>query len=206
MASVGDLLMGSAGADGTRGLTDPWRIAVQGDRIVATPLPRIGPGASEASFAFSDTAMVLGRRIVDPKTLERANRSTKAEHDGIGGSPVLAGKYLFCWSGPVGSGDGFGRNRQDRLNECRYDIHDLADPANPKPVSSNNMIGDSAMPPDIMDKHFPEMARNPDLKLATIGGYYGLGGFFGLRVVGPVFHGNRIYIQSVSSLYCIGEK
>jgi hypothetical protein len=82
---------------------------------------------------------------------------------------------------------------------------DISDPAHSRTLPGRNLLGGADMPPDILDKHFPGVASNPSLKIHLLGCYHGLPWWFGTRMSGVTAKGNRLYIQSVSHLYCIGE-
>jgi hypothetical protein len=140
--------------------------------------------------------MVGAGKLVDPTTGQVLATVPR-------GTPSIAGKYLVI---AEDLNNANGRDRQDRLCLAKFSIVDVTAPTKPVTVSQNNYLGTAAMPVDIADTFFPAVAKNPDLKALTLGGYHGVTSVFGVMMSGVTAHGSRLYLLSQSHLYCIGEK
>lgn len=201
VAGSGDLVFKTWGGDCSAPPAEVWQLkSAAPDKVEVTARPSIPFSNSHGPFALSDKALILGGKggcwTIDPRTGKESGRVP-------GGTAAIAGKVLIQASNQVGDN---GRNRQDRMCLASFTITDISDPAKPKVLSDKNLLGTSDMPVDIMDTYFPAIAKNPELKKLTVAGYHGVGCTFGVRLGGVTAHGSRLYIQSNSHLYCIGEK
>jgi len=177
--------------------TSIWPLRFDGEKL-AVEEGFVSEGkAGQGPFVLSDRLAVLGALLVDAATGKKI-----AALPGMlkNGAPALAGNHLI-----VARSDGDQREREDRMVLAKFAVFDVSDPAKPKLVSDRNLLGGAGLPSDIADKYFPEF-RRPEMKQFAIGGYLGIGGYFGVRTSGVTAHGRRLYIQSQTHLYCVGEQ
>jgi hypothetical protein len=111
---------------------------------------------------------------------------------------VIAGRYLIAPSDQI---EPYGRNRDDHKAMRSFVVVDLGDPARPKVVARNNLLGYADPPADIIVSAY---LKDFD-PYSFAGCYKGTASCFSM-MGGPVPHGNRLLIQSTAYLYCIGEK
>ncbi len=151
----------------------------------------------QGPFALSDKVLAQGK-VIDAQTgklLADLGRPTSA---------IIAGRYLMLASFP--------ENKKQDGNEMlalTVNLYDLADPAKPKPAGSN-IIQARGYTPDISGKYFPRFAAEPALRrwgaLGTDSStYQGIGFYYAIRTSGLTAHGGRLYLNSPSWLYCLGE-
>ncbi len=103
------------------------------------------------------------------------------------------------------------RDGQNSFNRIREDFRLVAAfateetctvPLGTTLLSDNNLLDGSELPADrVFDTHLKGLDKQ-----VNIGCYQGLPPWFGCRVGGVAAHGNRLYIQSVSALYCVGPE
>jgi hypothetical protein len=141
-----------------------------------------------------------GTTLVDAATGKERSELPRAFRGGVA---TLAGNLLILARNDVDAVNA--RMREDRMTIASFAVFDVSDPARPRLVSDRNLLGNADMPRDIADKYFPDF-RKPDLKIFALGCYRGLGSYFGVRTGGVTAHGARLFIQSQTHLYCIGEK
>jgi outer membrane protein assembly factor BamB len=96
----------------------------------------------------------------------------------------------------------FNRVREDFAVTAEFAVIDLKDPAKPRVITRNNLLGGDDLPADVI---FDTYLKGFDKKV-NIGCYRGICAWFGCRVGGVVPKGSRLYIQSSVGMYCIGEK
>lgn len=144
------------------------------------------PGQLIGAGAFHDP--VTGAQILD-SSLPLVNE--------VGN--VLAGDIQISRDGQ----NSFHRRREDFRVIVAYATEQTqAKPPGSSLLSDINLLDGSDLPADrVFDTHL----KGLDKKL-NIGCYHGLPAWFGTRVGGVVPHGNRLFIQSVSALYCIGPE
>jgi outer membrane protein assembly factor BamB len=107
---------------------------------------------------------------------------------------VVAGKYLIL-------ANGSDRLGADKKRMVCYTVVDIGDPAKPKIVSENNLLGyDDPTADIILRTYFKEL--DP---FQFMGCYLGVAGYVH-EMGGPVPHGNKMLIQTSAYMYCIGEK
>jgi outer membrane protein assembly factor BamB len=205
ISGTGDLIFKTWGGDCSAPPCETWQLKVTGpDTVEAIQRAPIMASNSHASFALSDTTLVLNRRLVDPSTGGwQTGKTDRKAVDVAGGTSAIAGKYLIQATDTAGDS---ARTRADRMALATFTLVDISDPANPRALPGVNLLGGADMPPDILDKFFPATAADPALKVHTLGCYHGLPSWFGVRMGGVTAHGNRLFILSNSHLYCIGEK
>lgn len=197
IGSSGSLVFKTWGGDCTAPPCENWELKLTGpETLEIVTRPMIPFSNSHGPFAVSAQALVLQGKLIDPV-------SAKVLADVPKGTTSIVGTHMVIANDLVNAN---GRNRQDRMCLASFTIVDIADPANPTVVSRDNILGSAAMPADIMDKYFPSIASSPDLKALTLGGYHGVSAVFGVFMSGVTAHGDQLYIQSQSHLYCIGAK
>ncbi len=111
-------------------------------------------------------------------------------------APVIAGT---CLVGGI-CGEKM-RTRSDGACTTPMKVWSLASPL-PWLVCELNLVGDATLPTDPIWNHYLkpagyDLARN-------VGNDHGIFGFFGNRLGGVVPQGDRLYLQSMTHLYCIG--
>ena len=117
-------------------------------------------------------------------------------------SGVVAGRYLIFWTeAHPGSNSSGGRTAAQPDAMLRFNIFDLSDPKNPKPVANNNLIGFKEPPADLVVRTYLK-EFDP---YGFMGCYKGTANYCAM-MGGPVPVGNRLLIQTSAFLYCIGEK
>jgi outer membrane protein assembly factor BamB len=205
IAGSGDLVFKTWGGDCSAPPCESWQLKPVGtDTLEAVERPPIPFSNSHGPFALSDKALAMGSVLLDPRTGARLTGKTDRKSPDVpNGTTTIAGNYLIQTTDLTGS---WHRSRPDALALALFTIVDISDLAKPKVVSSNNLLGSDAMPPDIVDTYFPEVGKNPAWKGHLLGCYKGLPWWFGVRMSGVSAHGARLYILSSSHLYCIGEK
>jgi len=205
LCGIGNLIFKSHGSKLT---LESWELKVATDgKLEAVARPTIPFTSSQWPFALSDQVMQISGKaggLLDPftgKVLEPFNGKVLGIMPKA--TPTIAGKTLILAQEEVNPS---GRQRQDRMNLCRFGTFDISDPAKPKLLSAKSLLGTASFPVDIADTYFPAIAKNPDLKALTLGAYHGVAPGFGVYMAGVTAHGNRLFILSQSHLYCIGEK
>jgi outer membrane protein assembly factor BamB len=110
-------------------------------------------------------------------------------------SGVVAGRHLIFWT-EANSG---GRTAAQPDAMLRFQIFDLSDPKNPKPVANNNLIGFKDPPADLVVRTYLK-EFDP---YGFTGVYSGTASYCAM-MGGPVPVGNKLIIQTSAFLYCIG--
>jgi hypothetical protein len=201
VASTGDLVFKTFGGDCSPPPCESWQIKPTGNGIEALLRPAIPFSNGHGPWAMSPQVLVLagkgGCHLISPITGQVLGTVGKK------GTATIAGNTLILAEELVNPN---GRERKDRVCLCAFTTIDISDPAKPKVISDKSLLGSAAMPTDITDTYFPAIAKNPDLKALTLGGYHGVAPGFGVYMAGVTAHGNRLFIQSQSHLYCIGTK
>ena len=107
------------------------------------------------------------------------------------------------WRGPMSYGGGQGGEGRptDRKAMVRLGVVDISDPKAPKIIADRNLLQEEQPPADIFIEKY---LHGIDPFLFT-GCYLGSASFFGCYMGGPVPSGNRLFIQSVRHLRCIGD-
>jgi outer membrane protein assembly factor BamB len=196
IGSIGDLVLKTWGGDCSPPPCESWQLKVTGNEVTATARPSFAFPTSHGPWAISDRVMVGAGKLVDPTTGQVLATVPR-------GTPSIAGKYLVI---AEDLNHANGRDRQDRLCLAKFSIVDVTEPTKPVTVSQNNYLGTAAMPVDIADTFFPAVAKNPELKALTLGGYHGVASVFGVMMSGVTAHGDRLFILSQTHLYCVGSK
>jgi hypothetical protein len=83
----------------------------------------------------------------------------------------------------------------------RYAVTDTANPQAPKVVSNRNLLQEPGPASDIYVEQYLD-GIDPFL---FAGCYHGSASYFGCVMDGPVAGGNRVFVQSVCHLRCIGD-
>jgi len=107
------------------------------------------------------------------------------------------------WRGPMSYGGGQGGQGRptDRKAMVRLGVVDISDPKAPKTVADRNLLQEEGPPADI----FIEKYLHGIDPFLFAGCYLGSASYFGCYMGGPVPSGNRLFIQSVRHLRCIGD-
>lgn len=201
LTSIGDVVFKTYGGDCSPPPCESWQIKTTGTGIEAVVRPLLSFSNSHAPFALSDQVLVLrgknGISLINPADGQVLSNIQAS------GNATIAGKTLIFANELVNTN---GRERKDRMCLCSFTTVDISDPTKPRVISDKSLLGSAAMPADIADMYFPAIAKNADLKALTLGGYHGVAPGFGVYMAGVTAHGSRLYIQSQSHLYAIGER
>jgi hypothetical protein len=194
LTAIGNqVLRGSAG-DNFSPPVSVWPMQFNGKTLeVGTGF--VLPGAGQGSFSVGGRLAVIDRKVCEWSTRKQLAQLPRE----VSGETTLAGNLLIS---PRGH-DRVDMTRSDLLSIADFSVIDMSDPTAPRTVSTCNRLGDSAMCADIADKYFPEF-RKPELRQFALGGYNGIGAYFGHRLGGVTAQGERLYIRSQSHLYCVG--
>lgn len=93
------------------------------------------------------------------------------------------------------------RLREDGAATTPFFVVDIRDPRKPRMVADNNLLGGPELPRDrIIDTYFPDVDKK-----RFVGAPAGVAPWFGCRNGGVMPMGNRLFIQSATHLYCIGD-
>jgi hypothetical protein len=137
-----------------------------------------------------------------------AARSSDGQTEVYGVGFTVIGKYLMSpdligseSDSPYPAVDGQGRRRADQLMAERLTIVDVGNPSAPQPIKSDNLLGTTEYPNDL---YYDNYLNGDGLEKAWCCGQVFYSGF-GLRTAGPTALGNRLWIQSATHLYCIGD-
>ena len=107
------------------------------------------------------------------------------------------------WRGPMSYGGGQGGDGRDtdRKAMVRLGVVDISDPKAPKIIADRNLLQEEEPAADIyVEKYL--YGIDP---FHFAGCYRGSASFFGCFMGGPVPSGNRLFIQSVRHLRCVGD-
>ena len=183
-----------------------WELKVMGDGgVVATAQPTIPLRKGQAPFALSDRVLMGTSRngglhcLADPHT---GVTISTVPFTGSG-TAAIAGNTLVMTNEEVNPD---GRTRLDRMNLLAAATFDITDPVSPRVLSSRCLLGTDALPVDILDTYFPNVAKNPDLKIMLLGGYHGIAPGFGVYMAGATASGDKLFILSQTHFYCIGSE
>lgn len=115
-------------------------------------------------------------------------------------SGVMVSRDQVVWAYD-GSDNGYARDRADGLALMNFRVYDLSSRSGWKQVSDGNVLGGVNKP------HFVELELHaPALAAADRYSNYGLPSQFGCYNSGGIFpQGNRLFLRSVSHLYCLGD-
>jgi hypothetical protein len=100
-----------------------------------------------------------------------------------------------------GGGQGGDGRPTDRKAMVRLGVLDISDPQAPKIVADRNLLQEEEPAADI----YVEKYLHGIDPFHFAGCYRGSASFFGCVMGGPVPSGNRLFIQSVRHLRCIGD-
>jgi hypothetical protein len=206
MGIRGDMVVWTSTSDTGGGPTCCYRLkAVGADAVSAEKVYVLGEDNKAARPLYSQGAFptmlgdlwVYGNSLFD--TVSGRKLSTISAVSAFSAdNMVIAGRYLIA---STSQSTPWNRNRDDHKTMANFVVVDLGDPANPKVVARNNLLGYADPPADIIvSTYFKDF--NP---YSFAGCYKGTASYFS-TMGGPVPHGNRILIQSSAYLYCIGEK
>ena len=209
--NCGDIVYRSANGDGGGCPFTAWRLSVvDGDRVEAEVVWHLGkkgsPGyqgqiatGSHLLMTKDDFAVVDGR---SGEVLVKGRR----RHNSLGNlSNILAGD-LWIWA-DSGHRDPlysyWGRRRHfDGKTAMRFFAADMSDLAHPKRLQTTSVLGGDNIP------HFPPYERwIGELYEQNLlwGAWNGLPSHFMHTDTGILPQGDRLFIRSVSHLYCIGD-
>ncbi len=211
---VGDVFVTAFSSDG-RDQPDPAaRIkATSRDRIEVKSLgdlAKVGQGksagVSSSPFAMSPAGIFDGRHnaITDPAAARRIGSLGLDYQDRNRGLTVtIAGDKaivpLECRAVGFAS-----RGREDNAAIMRFAVIDVSDPSKPKVISRDNILGGSEMPAAIsFDRH---LATHGLGKKKLLGAYKTILSHFGAVNCGVIPHGDALFVQSGTHLYCLSEE
>jgi outer membrane protein assembly factor BamB len=195
MLGIGDRLLRGAASDGGPTPISVWPLRFVGGKLEVNEGFTIPARSDQGAFSANDRVTVVSGKLFDLATGQpRAQLPREVSTD-----TTLVGNWLIS---PQGHSE-VEMRREDIMSIANFTVIDVTDPAAPRPLSNRSRLGGPQTPADIADKYFPEF-RKPELKRFALGGYLGLGAFFGHRVGGLTAQGERLFIRSQTHLYCIG--
>jgi hypothetical protein len=204
MGIHGDMVTWTSIADTGGGPSCCYRLkAVGADAVSAEEVYVLGKDDKKARINYGGAGFptMLGSLLVGGGAVYDAGSGRKLSTVGpfvTDNGMVIAGRYLI---GSPGDSSPWNRNRDDHKTMARFMVVDLSDPAKPKVVARNNLLGYADPPADIIvSTYFKDFDPNSFTGMGK-----GAASYFAL-MGGPVPHGNRLFIQSSAFLYCIGEK
>jgi outer membrane protein assembly factor BamB len=196
VCSVGNLIHKGCQGDGSPPPNRVWPLTIGtgGSVTVGQGLTCALGGDRHDSFAASDRMLVGGGDIFDPLTGRRMAKISN-------GVPTITKDFVISTYG-IAQSYRDGRVREDQLCLQKFVVTGIEDPYHPVEWSDNSLLGDAEYPRDLADRHFPGFAARP-MKRWGLRGYRGMGGGFGHDTGGVMAWGDRLYILSHTSLYCI---
>lgn len=156
--------------------------------------------AASEEYVFTAGGHRGSKGIFDATTGERVARWPLPRGRRLS-APVVAGSYVIGadWHSP--GNYPYGRRRKDRKALTPFAMIDVSDPARPQYVERPRLLGDASPPADgAVAKYLPGF--DPFL---LAGNYKGTPSWFGCALGGVVPNANRIFIQSASNMYCVGD-
>jgi hypothetical protein len=195
MLGIGDRLLRGAGSDAGATPISVWPMRFVGGKLEVNEGFIIPARSDQGSFAAGERITVVGGTMFDWATGQPRAQLPRE----VGSDTTLVGNRLIA---PQGHSD-VEMRREDLLTVANFTVFDVTDPASPRPLSNRSRLGGPQTPADVADKYFSEF-RKPELKRFGLGGYLGIGAYFGHRVGGLTAHGERLFIRSQTHLYCIG--
>lgn len=159
-------------------------------------------GGPPATPILADGRIIAGSGVWDlatGKALRASKRSRDLSRVGWASGVMVGGdRVILAYDG---SSKGYSRDRPDGLTVMNFRVYDLSAREGWKVLSDGNVLGGVNKP------HFVELERHaPMLVEADRYSNYGLPPQFGCYNSGGIFpQGNRLFIRSVSHLYCIGD-
>ncbi len=203
IVSSGDVVLKGATGDNYRTPYVAYRLKMVGqDKVEAKEIWRTRRSSTPGyqAVAMTPTAIIMASRehtALEPGTGKFLFRSPGGPNEIGGYSNIVAGK-MFLW---VESGT---RNWGSRGDEVfgTFGSADVSDPAKMKVLSNKNVLGGVNKPRvPALEKYAPELYA---MKFYT-GNAFGWPAHF-LHTDTAIFpSGNRLFIRSVSHLYCIGD-
>jgi hypothetical protein len=198
LVARGSVLYLGFGYDGPPSPTFAFRLGLDAAGKLATTklfsLNSVKGPFPDTPVLITDRMMGDAGRLFDPAT--GMDLSEPGGPSGESCSPVLAGSLLIARD----RFNSFNRVREDFQCLVPFWVLDARDPAHPHVLSSRNLLGGPDLPADYS---FDTYLKGFDKK-RSVGCYKGIGPWFGCRVGGVVPHGERLYIQSTTAMYCIG--
>ena len=197
VCSVGNLIHKGCGGDCAPPPNRVWPLSVGvGGSVSVGPGWPCEAGGNQSPFAASDRMLVFKERgeVVDPLT----GRSMARISQGV---PTITKDFVIS-TYRIAQSNSEGRVREDQLCLQKFVVTGIEDPYHPVEWSDNSLLGDAEYPRDLADRHFPGFAARP-MKRWGLRGYRGMGGNFGHDTGGVMAWGDRLYILSHTSLYCI---
>jgi hypothetical protein len=192
---IGDRVLRGAASDGGPTPISVWPMRFAGGKLEVNEGFVIPARADQGAFSANDRVTVVGGKLFD-----WATGQPRVQLPGeVGTDTTLVGNRLIA---PQGHSE-VEMRREDLLTVVNFSVFDVTDPAAPRSLSNRSRLGGPQTPADIADKYFPEF-RKPELKRFALGGYLGIGAYFGHRVGGLAAQGERLFIRSQTHLYCIG--
>lgn len=96
----------------------------------------------------------------------------------------------------------YGRQLPDGSAAGQFAVVDISDPKQPRLLTDRNVLGSPDLPNDLIyDQYMTEIGP----KHHFMGCYNGIAGWWGLRNSGVAACGNRMFLQSATHVYCLGD-
>ncbi len=205
VAGVGDTILKCANGDGWSRPFKAFQLVRTGpDTVIAKLLWEAKASGGYETRIMTPSATYLcsrrGEDVVDTRTGKKLLDSR-----GFGRSfHLLAGNMLIARDG--GQRDPLGSHWSDRREDGKvmidFETWDVSDPAHPKKLSGQNVLGGENQPrmPSV-EKYLPNLWPHPEF-------YNAKGGKPAHMVHTDTCtfpQGNRLFIRTVSHLYCIGD-
>jgi outer membrane protein assembly factor BamB len=200
----GDLLVSGGGGDGRA--ADPWAVKLRMTGPETVEGDQVWSGYKPAGFRPSDLFPVWKGSWRIQGDNESGIRDlvagkTVGPLPGFIESTTLIGDYLVGRTGWRGQAKAMeGRNRADKKAMDCYGVVDLRDPSSPRTLSDRNLIGYTDLPADHIVHTY--LADWDLYDFANC--YHGFPSYLGADMAGVTAHGERLFINTVAYLYCIG--
>ncbi len=210
---MGDVFVTAFSVDGGDRPDPVVRLRATGPDTVAAEtlhnLQTVGEGRKKGldsrPFAFTPWGLFGGRRdvVMDPVAGRALGTLNLAYPDRTRGlSATVAGHYLILPLECRGV-EFAGRGRLDNWALMRFAVIDVANPAAPKVLSADNVLGGPEMPAAISFDRF--LAPHDLPKRRLLGAYKTILAHFGAVNAGVIPHGDMLFVQSATYLYGLGE-
>ncbi len=199
----GDIVVKCANGDGWSDKFRAFKLTREApDKVTAKMLWEFSRGSYDARPTTAGAFFMCSR---DASTVDLATGKVLNKSRDFGGDfRLIAGNVLIATDGGQRDvlGSMWSRRRFDGKVAHVFNTHDVSDAANPKTLSAKNVLGGDNQPrlPDV-EKYTPNLWKHPD--------YYNAKGgrpaHFAHTDTCIFPSGNRLFLRSVSHLYCIGD-
>ncbi|MEI7831906.1 MAG: PQQ-binding-like beta-propeller repeat protein [bacterium] len=210
ICNSGDIVYKGANGDAYSGPMMAFRLAWDGaDKVTATKLWDLGPKTVDSFLSNVATPTMLIARtprsgnVFDAETGKVIfNTGNKDQQLGLSSNLQVGNYFLSCNAGDnLRQMSEWRSRRQDGKTLLPFYVADITNLAQPKQVSTNILGGINMPRMPYLEKYLPEQYTNDDFWNAQ----GGKPAHF-MNTDTSIFPaGNRIFIRSVSHLYCIGD-